>query len=281
MKLFFGLIVIIITVCILPVRIFAASLSFIESPSPGQTVDSELVFKISLSINTSDATPYYLRGTFYKSGTSNYCGFTWNGFSWYSGPYSSNEGWKNFQKIVTKDNRWEGEVKAKIDSSDSGCKESGEYKFKIARFTESGSSSFDSQGELSFAFVIPTPTPTVTPTPSPTPTSAATPTPKTSKTLTPQPTEKKNSASTPTTILIAKNSITQNSTISAVDRDILGSADAVFSPTPAIHTIENKSTKKNSKLFPKILLSTGVLVLIIGCGILAYLKYKKERTEDL
>lgn len=251
MKLFLTFFAVFIAVCIFPMRSFAASLSFTESPLTNQTVDSELVFKISLTINTTDETSYYLRGVFYKSGTSNYCGFTWNGSSWYSGPYSSNEGWKNFQKVTIEDNKWEGEIKTKIDSSDSGCKESGEYKFKISRFTESGSSSFDTQDEKTFTFVIPTPSPTPSPSPSSAPTTISSS--KTTKTSVPSPTEKKttassNSTSTVATPTVATKDLIINSTDSGEYEDILGTSDAAISQIPSVSTTENKPEVKDLSL---------------------------------
>lgn len=261
-------------------QIFAASLNYTEAPSSSQNLESELLFKIAFSISSADDTAYYLRGVFYKSGTSNYCGITWNGANWYSGPYSSNDGWKNFQKIIIKDGKWEGDVKVKIDNTDTGCKESGEYKFKLQRFTESGSSNFDTQDEKTFTFVIPTATPTITPTLAATPTSPPTATPKTTKTPTPGPTEKKTTmAVSPTASPSNKNDSNTQATSSALKEEVLGSEDAAISNTPKPLEENNKTIASNSKLLPKIMISAGAAILIITCGILAYLKYKREKEE--
>lgn len=149
------------------------------------TFEQEFVVNSTLSIQAADGTNYFLRGVFYKEGSSNYCGITWNGSEWFSGPYSTNEGWKKFLKVTMANNTWQGELKARIDKEDSGCSQSGMYKFKIQRFNEgSGSSNFDDQNELSVNIMIPTPTNTPTPTSKPTPTLKPTSTPK--PTLTPK-----------------------------------------------------------------------------------------------
>ena len=42
-------------------------------------IEQELTVPLELKIKSGDGTVYYLRGAFYKEGTSQYCGYTWNG----------------------------------------------------------------------------------------------------------------------------------------------------------------------------------------------------------
>ncbi|PIV01706.1 hypothetical protein COS54_00655, partial [Candidatus Shapirobacteria bacterium CG03_land_8_20_14_0_80_39_12] len=117
----------------------------------------ELIVNTVLNINATDGTVYYLRGIFYKTGTNNYCGYTWNGSSWFKGPYTTNEDWKNFLSVTVNNDSWNGTIKVKIDEEDPGCLDSGEYKLKIQRFTNGSSSpNTDPQNELTLNVIIPT-----------------------------------------------------------------------------------------------------------------------------
>lgn len=127
--------------------------------------NQEFQVKVKLMINTPDGTNYYLRGVFYKEGEgpSKYCGFTWNGTEWFSGPYSTDERWKKFLSVTIASDSAQTTLKAKLDITDSGCKESGTYKFKVQRFTQSGNGTFDGQNEQTLQIRIPTSVPTATP----------------------------------------------------------------------------------------------------------------------
>lgn len=158
---------------------FAASISLSDfSTDKIYSQDDEFQVKVNLQIDAAEGTIYYLRGIFYADESHNYCGFTWNGNSWFKGPYSTDGKWKNFLKVTIASKSAETVLRAKIDSTDSGCHKEGSYKFKIQRFTESGSASFDSQNEAVVFVSIPTPTFTLvstsTPIPKPTNTLVAT-----------------------------------------------------------------------------------------------------------
>ncbi|MFH0864164.1 MAG: hypothetical protein V1858_03695 [Candidatus Gottesmanbacteria bacterium] len=175
--------------------IFASTLSLSSQMTSLNNLDEEYLANITLSINASDDTVYYLRGVFHKQGSSNYCGYTWNGTSWFSGPYTTNEGWKDFLSITIKDSSWSGELKAKIDPQDSGCQDTGAYFFKVQRFTQNSSSgTFDPQDELSININIPSPTPSPVSSPTATPLPVTT----TSLTSTPKPSATSHQLSSPT-----------------------------------------------------------------------------------
>ncbi|MBM3283158.1 hypothetical protein FJY90_02795, partial [Candidatus Gottesmanbacteria bacterium] len=164
---------------------FAASMTLSNgNPAVISETDREYQVDINLSINTSDGTIYYLRGAFYQPGTNNYCGYTWNGSSWYNGPYTTNEGWKNLLAITVSSDSAAVTLKGKLDVNDSGCKKSGNYNFKVQRFTQSGSGTFDTQNEQTITVAVPTlppsptPNPTITPTSKPSPSAKPTSTPK-------------------------------------------------------------------------------------------------------
>lgn len=150
-----------------PAISFASSINLSEAmPTSLSDVNTEFQVKVGLSINADDGTKYFLRGVFFKAGSNNYCGYTWNGNSWYNGPFSAIEGWKNLPSVSISSNSAVLVLKAKIDPQDSGCRETGEYKFKIQRYTEAGSASFDGQNEqsINISFFSFTPTPIKIPT---------------------------------------------------------------------------------------------------------------------
>lgn len=150
--------------------------------------------------NVADGTKYYLRGEFFKPTTTKYCGFTWNGTSWFNGPFTS-QGWLSLLPITINSNTWTGQIKAMFDSDNSACDTSGTYNFRILRYTElNGSSSPDTQTPLSVDVNIGTPsaTPTSTPTESPTATPTATATPTDTPSSTPTSTPTENPSPTPT-----------------------------------------------------------------------------------
>lgn len=140
----------------------ASSITF-SSPQTSITgPDEEFVVNVNLSVNAQNGTVYYLRGEFYQQNTSSYCGFTWNGNSWYNGPYST--GWDKFLSISIQNNLWTGQLKTKIDLGDQSCANSGNYNFRVQRYTNSGSPSTDTENTLSITVVVPTPSPSPTPT---------------------------------------------------------------------------------------------------------------------
>lgn len=251
----------------------AASISYTDFPSqPTFSHNDELSFRVKLSINTSNDTNYYLRGVFYKKDTNKYCGYTWNNSTFFKGPYTTNEGWKQFLKATIHDDAWEGEIKAKIDAEDNGCNSSGEYGFKVQRFTESGSANFDEQEERFFTFTIPTPTPTPMPTVTPTPTN------KPTKTSTPTPTEM--TEGTPKKSITPTNQTKKTATPSATtnNEQILGVNEIEKTPTVAEENINQ--VKKRSPA-GKIIMVSGATLLASSCGILMYKKYRKEKDQKL
>ena len=161
------------------------AVSTIISSSQTNILDSdEYLTNATISANVANGTTYYLRGEFFKPGTSSYCGFTWNGSSWFNGPFTSN-GWLNLMPITIQSNSWSGQVKAKFDSDSSVCNQAGTYSFRILRYTAGGSTSTDGQTPLSVNVTFETPNPTDTPSATNTPIPTATPTPTPSETATP------------------------------------------------------------------------------------------------
>lgn len=111
--------------------------SFSISNSPSQiNSDQSFTTLVNLSLPNNPNTIFYLKGAFKKSDSSNYFGQTKVSGSWIKNgsTYSS-------QLSITTDTsgNWSGNVEIMPDSEDSGFTDSGDYTFKIARYTSSGS----------------------------------------------------------------------------------------------------------------------------------------------
>jgi len=111
--------------------------SFVISNTPSQ-IDSDQSFNVSISLSLPDShnTDLYLKGAFKKPDSSNYFGQTKVSGSWVKNgsSYSS-------QYPITTDSsgNWSGNLEIQPDSDDSGFTGTGDYIFKVGRYTSSGS----------------------------------------------------------------------------------------------------------------------------------------------
>jgi hypothetical protein len=261
-------------------QVFASSINLQNGKSLIGNPDEEYTVDLTLSINAQNNTLYYLRGVFFKPNTNDYCGYTWNGNSWFSGPYSSSEGWKNFLAVTINNSSWSGTLRAKIDPSDTDCKDSGEYHFKVQRFTATSSSgSFDSQTEQIVQVIIPTPTPTPSPTPeptnTPTPTKEPTPTKIPTPTNTLVPTQKPSP-----TFLKEKTPTPKKITPTALPtKKVLGESTSINKKLTATPRITQSTKVLNSAgINPGLFFISLGGVFLIACGILAF--YLNKKTTD-
>ncbi len=263
--------------------VFAASINLSNgTPNVITSSDQEYQVNASLSIdNAADGTVYYMRGVFFQTGSTNYCGFTWNGSSWFKGPYTSNDGWKNFLPITISSSSATFSLRAKLDQNDSGCQNNGNYNFKIQRFTVGGSGTFDTQNDQSLTVNIPTPTstpiPTSVPTSSPTNTPVPTSTSQSSPTVTPVPNSGSVSPTKKPTIapVVYGDDYDENAKVEAKN-SVLGESVSVTT-TPTKTLVEQNS--KDAKL------SFGLLFILIAGGIICigsaiYLSVKEIRKKE-
>jgi len=108
-----------------------------ETSNVPSEIKSDQSFKLSVKLETEKPnTKYFLKGAFKKSEGSNYFGETKVGSGWVKNgsSYSS-------QLPITADpsGKWSGELEVRPDSEDSGFDGSGEYLFKVARYSETAS----------------------------------------------------------------------------------------------------------------------------------------------
>lgn len=148
-----------------PIPATIYSLSSIPS-----SINSDQSFQSSVTIQLPQQpnTIFYLKGAFFSEGSSNYFGQTKYNDSWTknSGTYSSQ------YKIQTDaSGKWQGQLEFMTDPNDSGFPDSGDYFFKLARYTASGLGPTwtDSQNIYLNKIIISSPSPSPTPTPTPTP----------------------------------------------------------------------------------------------------------------
>ena len=158
------IIIVLFFLFLLPVKVNAADITLSNSNLTSITdFKQEYEVDVSLNINVSDDTKYFLRGMFYKEGTNGYCGYTWNGQSWFNGPYSSNEGWNNLPEVLISSSSGQTRLKSKLDFEDKDCQTRGTYFFKIQRFTRKGSAVIDEQNGQKLEVLVEFSTPTAIP----------------------------------------------------------------------------------------------------------------------
>lgn len=111
--------------------------SFTLSNIPSE-INSDQTFKsnVNLSLSNYPSTKFYLKGAFKKSDSSNYFGLTKVGSSWIqNGNNYSNQ----YQITTDSSGNWSGTLELQPDILDSGYDGSGDYIFKVGRYTDSGS----------------------------------------------------------------------------------------------------------------------------------------------
>lgn len=112
-----------------------SSFSILNTPSQINS-DQSFSVSINLSLSSSPNTSLYLKGAFKKADSSNYFGQTKISDSW----VKNSSSYTNQYKIITDSSgNWSGSFEVKPDIDDSGFAGSGDYFFKVARYTDSGS----------------------------------------------------------------------------------------------------------------------------------------------
>lgn len=305
MKAIFLFYIIIVLYFFVPVKAFASTIILQSDTMQINNSEEEYTVNVALSLNVLNNTEYYLRGVFYKPNTYDYCGYTWNGNTWFNGPYTE-EGVKSLQKITINNASWSGTLKAKIEPNDNNCSDSGTYNFKIFRYTTGGGKGNDNQEPLTVNFTAPptpTNTPTNTPTPSntpipptptriPTPTKTPTPTPspKTSTpTKTPTPT-KSGPTSKPTSTPSPKPSLApakitkkpESTTILGISTNsaVTSLSGTAVKPSPQKTKPKGLVQSSTATNLPFIIVSIAGSLFLIACAILIFLKIRKNRNTD-
>lgn len=114
-----------------------SSSTFSISSVPSE-INSDQVFSASVNINLSSNpnSKFYLKGAFKKADSSNYFGLTKVGSSWIS---NGNSYSNQYQITTDSSGNWSGTLEIQPDVLDSGYDGSGDYLFKVGRYSDSGS----------------------------------------------------------------------------------------------------------------------------------------------
>lgn len=97
--------------------------------------DQEFEVSVSLKLENNPNQPFFLKGAFKSSDSSNYFGETYA-----KGWINNSTKYSEQLKIQTDSGgRWEGKIKIRADEKDSGFNGTGNYILKVGRYSESGS----------------------------------------------------------------------------------------------------------------------------------------------
>ncbi len=269
MKYFSGTLIVIILFLFFHIPVFAAvQLSASGVPlTVDQSGDFEVLVSLICANCSSDS---YLRGVFYSSG-SNYFGYTKdNNGSWSN---ATGGGCTSYFKIspsdLSKEGTWSGKLRVKPDIENAFYNGSGEYLFKVGRYTPScGSPAWSS--ETTIAIAGPTPVPTNVPVSTNVPTNIPTVFPTVKPILTLKPTIK----ITPT-IAVKHKDDKDKKEVALKNKN----KEDKPSPVPSISkktAVLGASTSGN--IVAKVFIGVGAMLLIF-CAILAFRSYKKSKTE--
>jgi hypothetical protein len=143
----------------------ATAIFSISTQSESISASQSLLINASLWYSDFSSTKFYLKGAFRKAGETNYFGYTKIGENWIKNGASFND---QLEIITNSSGQWSGEILVKPDPADSGYEGAGEYLFKVAKYSETGTNLIWSN-EIKINLTIPVAEPTIKPAASPTP----------------------------------------------------------------------------------------------------------------
>lgn len=261
--------IILFCLLILPQKILAARSVSISGDKSVLNEYEELSVTASVSGFTHGET-IYIKGAFFKEGTSNYFGFTKNGTEW----IKNGESTINQKQIIP--DVWDGVLISKSDYTDSGFIGEGEYLYKVGFYYTTSGGSLSSVHWSSNAIPLhikppvptSTPTPTSAYTPTPTPTLMATPTIKPTATPTKGASTVKTSSPARVVQNVASSSVKNAADITnSPTGEIMGTS---VIPTPTV-LIEGTTQKTGVPLIGSI------LFVGIGLALLSVVLVWKKR----
>ncbi len=255
---------------------YAVSVTVNNAPS---SIGSD-PFTLSVAVVGASLGTNYLRVDIYKDGTSNYFGESFTGNDWYGG----SDGTRYFPITIGSDKTWNGTVQARIGNTiPQDYDGAGTYKLRVRRYTGGGNYNNDEAKASAIQIVLAFPTPTSLPpnTPTPAPTDKPTKTPK--PTATPKPVKSAVvTSATNVQSILAASTVDSDMKKNVLSPTKISSTGAY--PTAILHAGTKSAEKKVSK-FTKPLLIKGTSssmqdmiavsiggLLLLGCGILLYLK---------
>lgn len=266
-QVFLSFIFFLLSLVFVHAKVFAVTVSISQFPS---TITQD-PFTLSASISGATNGTNYVRIDIYKEGTTNYFGETYNGTDWYSG-----SDYHQYLPVTISGGQWSGSVQGSLGSPSSSQYDGvGTYRIRIRRYTSGGTTNATEADNSSvvISIVVPTPTPTPTNTPTPNPTSPPTATSKPAPTSVPTLIK-----SSPTTT--KQTSVPTNSQILAIATDSADATDDGFLSASDNESISITPIQKvagaHTSFVPTLAIVIGG-VMLIGCGILFFYKYKVQK----
>lgn len=227
--------------------------SFTISNTPSQiNSDESFIVSVNLFLPDNQNTNFYLKGAFKKSDSSNYFGQTLVSDSWVknSSSYSS-----QFPITTDTSGNWSGNLEIKSDADDTGFTGSGDYIFKVAKYTTVGSGpTWSNEANLS---IIATAKDTQSPT---------------NMTI-PQPSISPPKNTSPLSVN-SKSILLKNSNLSKINYQIATVAGVNSTASQSAST-SGKIDVKNQKQFNPLLI-IGTFLIFAGASVLGYIYLRKN-----
>lgn len=281
MRLFVVLLVSILFFCVVPTRAFATL--YINEFSSG-TSNSDWVEIYNSDSSSVDLSNYIVRDSTSSNKHDLSGSIAGNSFITFDWDNNLNNDGDTIRLLLKSDESMIDQIvygssgtAAPSGSATSGRSPDGSANWTILSTSSKGSSN-NSATPVPTATATPTPNPTATPTPT-SPSSTNTPTP--TKTPTPSPTSKTTPSPTLKGITPTGGEKMTAQTTSANQSQsgpplVLGAQDEpIFTPTPV--PVGGNTVISNKNALSKFLIISGVVIFVITCGLLAYLRFKKEK----
>lgn len=268
LKYFLPIIISVYLLLLLATPVYAATVGLSNVPA---STNDEQEFAVAVTVSGAAAnTTNYLRAAFYSEvAPTSYFGYTFNHLgNWYNGSPSPIDPHQFLQIQIGADGTWSGELKAKVDTEDSDFKGSGNYNFKVGRYTASGTSVSDWSASSLVSITITTPSPSPSPSPSPTSSPNAkspSPTPKSTKTL----------AKSPSPNPQAQSSKTQSAAVLGSKLESTPTATPSASPLPSASPSPSPKTEQRSNKTKTATILTGSGLVLIAAALAAFLWRRK------
>jgi hypothetical protein len=155
----------------IPLPVWAASIYIADNPA---SISYNQYFGINLTFSCPKCGDSYFRGVFFQPGQDNYFGYTLNNQGNWINSVSDKTQFFKISETDIQIGTYSGKIQVKPDPDSPYFKGTGDYQFKLARYTSGGDSSAEwSVNNVNIQIIGPptlTPSVTITPKPSITPT---------------------------------------------------------------------------------------------------------------
>jgi hypothetical protein len=262
--------------------VFAARKLSITGDKATLRGSDEMIITASLSGFTTGES-IFIKGAFYKDGSTNYFGYTKSGDTWIKNSVKTSD-----QRLVVIGN-WDNTVTVKSDYADSGFSGNGNYLLKIGFYTvaSDGNPSSVDWSDSSFAVSLEQPAPTLTSVPTSYP--SATPT----RTPTSRPTDKLFSVVLPSqtnAVVLSENTMSDDTPAHDTPGDLLSEAASTESAeyleqqealvsTGSLSGQNAKEEIKNQRLGVLPFLYGGLVSGMLSLVALGYIFIRQRKAE--